>query len=116
MAWPITGPEPGNLGIDWASDVEGTKSVLENTTRFKAPGGKFLPVLIDLYNAEALELEPQDSLGVARDVVCEHLRYTVTVPQCGPMAGKEIRTRAIMLRAMVVDEKQQIRFELDSTI
>lgn len=136
MAWPNAGPEPGNLGVDWAADVAGAKSVLENTTCFKAPEGKFLPVLLDLYNAQRVRLVngvllpfleegeealydreiAQNSFVAARDIACEALKGWDIDVKVGPAAGTKNHMRAIMLRAMVVDEEQQILFELDSTI
>ncbi|MEK7601850.1 MAG: hypothetical protein AAB480_04950 [Patescibacteria group bacterium] len=136
MAWPIAGSEPGSLGVDWARDVEGAKSVLENTTCFKSPAGKFLPVLLDLYNGQRMMLPvdgalvplhasgqcaydlatAQDSFAEARDAACEALKGQKIAVKLGPRARATNHVRAVMLRAMVVDERQQILFEMDSTI
>ncbi len=138
MVWPTAaGSEPGDLGIDWGKDAEGTKSVLENTSCFKAPPEKFLPVLLDLYNGQCMmlqargapliplpekdsdaydELTAYRSLVQARDIACEALKGQYVDVKVGPREGSVNYTRAIMLRAMVVDDKQQILFELDSTI
>ncbi len=136
MAWPNAGPEPGNLGVDWAADVDGTRSVLENITCFKAPKGKFLPVLLDLYNGQRMMLPvtgglvpllpdeqaacdlatARDSFVEARGIACEALKGQDIKVEVGPRAETKSRVRAVMLRALVVDDEQQILFELDSTI
>ena len=131
-AWP-TGLEPGLPHIDWSAGETGAQP---NVTCFKAPPGKFLPVILDLYNAqrmrvpidgtlvpllegeqEAHDIEmAQDSLVAARDIACEVLKGWDVEPQSGPVAGTKNRQRAVMLRALVVNQKQEIVFSLDSTV
>ena len=84
--------------LHWADDVAEEAGKPKKMGSFKASTGKFLPILMDLYNGVAITLEESDTFQKARDAVCEKLRG------------------AIMLRAQVYDEKHVIRFELDSRI
>lgn len=86
--------------FNWAQDVSAEHLEQEKkTTCFKAPEGKFLPILMDLYNGTAKVVgDPGPSLDVVRESVSKLL------------IGQ------IAMRAFVIDEKCIIRFEMDSRL
>ncbi len=91
MAWDIN--------QTWTKDVSAEDLLLENkSSSFKASEGKFLPVLMDLYNGEAV----QQSEGVSFEEVRRRISFQ--------LIGQ------IMLRALVVDDRGKVAFEQDSRI
>lgn len=81
----------------WASDYQGALVPAHQIGCFKASApGMFLPVIMDLYNGEAIALEEKDSFSNARSAAASHLYG------------------AIALRAQVYDHRQRVCYELNS--
>ncbi len=90
--WPV---EP-----NWTHDVVAENlRELKRVTCFRASKGMFLPVLIDLYSAEAVIAGKESP--VFHDV-CEAV-------------SKQLIGQ-IMLEALVVDDHSVVRFEMESRI
>lgn len=86
--------------FDWAGDVSAEDLKRQrNITCFKAPEGKFLPVLMDLYNGTA---KVPGEAGYSLADVREHV--------------SKLLIGQLMMRAIVVDHECVIRFEMDSRI
>lgn len=135
MAWPGT---RRTLDLGYADDVtpEMLKGVDVADSCFKAPEGKFLPVLIDLYNGQRMQLpivgtlvplrddeQPAHDLEIARaslvearDIACQPLHGWNIEVEVGPAAGMVNRARAVALQATVVDDKRRVVFSLCSTV